>query len=39
MDRVIVLSRGAIIEEGDFDELMAAAGVFSGLAKAQGITA
>jgi ABC-type multidrug transport system fused ATPase/permease subunit len=39
MDRVIVLSKGAIIEEGSYDELMAAAGVFSSLAKAQGITA
>ena len=39
MDRVIVLSRGEIIEEGYFDELMAQAGVFSGLAKAQGIIA
>ena len=39
MDRVIVLSHGKIIEEGNFDELMAQAGVFSGLARAQGITA
>ncbi len=39
MDRIIVLSRGTIIEEGRFDELMAQAGVFSGLAKAQGISA
>ena len=27
------------IQEGNFDELLASAGVFSGLAKAQGITA
>jgi len=39
MDRVIVLSHGKIIEEGNFDELMAQVGVFSGLARAQGITA
>ena len=39
MDRVIVLSHGKIIEEGNFDELMAQTGVFSGLARAQGITA
>jgi ABC-type multidrug transport system fused ATPase/permease subunit len=39
MDRIIVLSKGAIIEEGSYDELMAAAGMFSNLAKAQGITA
>ena len=39
MDRIIVLSRGEIVEGGNFDELMVQAGVFSGLAKAQGITA
>ncbi|MDP7441846.1 MAG: ABC transporter ATP-binding protein [Verrucomicrobiota bacterium] len=39
MDRIIVLSRGGIIEEGGFDEMLAKEGVFSGLARAQGITA
>ncbi|MDP6795234.1 MAG: ABC transporter ATP-binding protein [Verrucomicrobiota bacterium] len=39
MDRIIVLSRGRIIEEGSFDELLAKGEVFSGLAKAQGISA
>jgi subfamily B ATP-binding cassette protein MsbA len=39
MDRIIVLSRGGIIEEGGFDEMLAKGGVFSGLARAQGITA
>jgi len=37
MDRIIVLSRGGIIEEDGFDALLADGGVFFGLAKAQGI--
>jgi len=39
MNRIIVMSQGTIVEGGTFDELMVQAGVFSGLAKAQGITA
>ena len=37
MDRIIVLSRGGLVEDGGFAELLAKGGVFSGLAKAQGI--
>ena len=39
MDRIIVLSQGRINEEGGFDELLTKGGVFSSLAKAQGINA
>jgi subfamily B ATP-binding cassette protein MsbA len=39
MDRVIVLSQGRIIEEGTFDELLQQGGLFSDMARRQGIHA
>ncbi len=37
-DRILVFDQGRIIESGSFDELVAAGGVFAGLAKAQFMT-
>jgi ABC-type multidrug transport system fused ATPase/permease subunit len=39
MDRIIVLSQGRIVEQGGFDELLRAGGVFAAMAKRQGIYA
>ena len=39
MDHIIVLSKGMIVEQGSFDELVRAKGVFSGMAARQGIFA
>lgn len=38
MDKIIVLSRGRIIEEGTFEELLKLNGVFAEMARKQGIT-
>jgi ABC-type multidrug transport system fused ATPase/permease subunit len=37
MDRIIVLSRGQIVEQGAFDELLRRGGLFTGMAARQGI--
>jgi ABC-type multidrug transport system fused ATPase/permease subunit len=37
MDRIVVLSAGRVIEEGTFDGLIAAGGVFAGMAARQGV--
>ncbi len=37
MDRIVVLSAGRVIEEGTFDGLIAAGGVFAGMAVRQGV--
>ncbi len=37
MDRIIVLSRGQIVEQGAFDELLRRGGMFTGMAARQGI--
>ena len=37
MDRVVVLSRGRVIEEGGFDELLRKDGSFAAMARKQGI--
>ena len=37
MDRIIVLARGRIAEEGTFDELLRRGGVFADMARRQGI--
>jgi len=37
MDRIIVLARGRIVEEGAFDELLRRGGVFADMARRQGI--
>jgi ABC-type multidrug transport system fused ATPase/permease subunit len=37
MDRIIVLSRGQIVEQGAFDELLRRGGIFTGMAARQGI--
>jgi ATP-binding cassette, subfamily B, bacterial MsbA len=39
MDHIIVLSKGEIVEQGTFDELVRAKGYFSGMAARQGIFA
>jgi ABC-type multidrug transport system fused ATPase/permease subunit len=39
MDRIVVLSEGRIIEQGGFNELLAAAGAFAAMANRQGIFA
>lgn len=39
MDRLLVLAAGRIIEEGTFGQLVRSGGVFSGMARLQGITA
>lgn len=39
MDRVIVLAKGRVIEEGSFESLLKCGGVFSTMARRQGITA
>ncbi|NDB76727.1 MAG: ABC transporter ATP-binding protein [Verrucomicrobia bacterium] len=38
MDRIIVLSEGRIVEQGGFQELLRAGGVFAGMARRQGIS-
>jgi subfamily B ATP-binding cassette protein MsbA len=38
MDHIIMLSQGRILEQGDFSELLAAGGVFSAMARKQGIS-
>ena len=37
MDRIVVLSRGRIVEQGTFEELLRKAGVFAAMAQRQGI--
>ena len=37
MDHIIVLSQGQIVEQGSFDELVRANGIFAGMAARQGI--
>lgn len=37
MDRVVVLSRGQIVEQGTFDELLRRKGIFAGMAARQGL--
>jgi ABC-type multidrug transport system fused ATPase/permease subunit len=37
MDRIVVLSRGQIVEQGTFDELLRRDGVFAAMAARQGI--
>jgi subfamily B ATP-binding cassette protein MsbA len=37
MDRIIVLSQGRIVEEGGFNELIRAGGIFASMARRQGI--
>jgi ABC-type multidrug transport system fused ATPase/permease subunit len=39
MDHIIVLSKGEIVEQGTFDELVRAKGYFAGMAARQGIFA
>lgn len=39
MDKIIVLSKGEIVEEGGFQELLRTGGIFSGMAARQGIRA
>ena len=39
MDQIIVLSAGQIVEQGTFDQLVRARGVFAGMAAKQGIIA
>jgi len=39
MDHIIVLSQGRIVEQGTFDELVRARGIFAGMAARQGIFA
>lgn len=39
MDHIIVLSKGRIVEQGTFDELVRGKGVFAGMAARQGIFA
>jgi subfamily B ATP-binding cassette protein MsbA len=39
MDRIVVLSEGRIIEQGGFNELLAAGGAFAAMANRQGIFA
>ena len=39
MDHIIVLSKGRIVEQGTFEELVRAGGIFSGMAARQGIFA
>jgi ABC-type multidrug transport system fused ATPase/permease subunit len=39
MDHVVVLAKGQIVEQGTFDELVRARGVFAGMAARQGIFA
>jgi ABC-type multidrug transport system fused ATPase/permease subunit len=39
MDHIIVLSKGRIVEQGNFDELVRAKGVFASMAARQGIFA
>lgn len=39
MDRIIVLSQGQVVEQGTFDELVRARGIFAGMAARQGIFA
>jgi subfamily B ATP-binding cassette protein MsbA len=39
MDRILVLSQGRIVEQGGFDELLRARGLFAAMAKRQGIYA
>jgi ABC-type multidrug transport system fused ATPase/permease subunit len=38
MDRLIVLSRGRLVEDGTFAELLQAGGVFAAMASQQGLT-
>jgi subfamily B ATP-binding cassette protein MsbA len=38
MDRIVVLSRGRIVEEGSFDELLRRGGAFAEMAARQGIS-
>jgi len=38
MDRIVVLSKGQIVEQGSFNELIAAGGAFAAMARTQGIT-
>ena len=38
-DHIIVLSKGEIVEQGNFDELVRAKGIFSTMAARQGIFA
>ena len=38
-DKVVVLSRGKIVEEGPFDQLLRTGGAFAAMAQRQGITA
>lgn len=37
MDRIIVLAAGRIVEQGSFQELLRAGGVFADMARRQGI--
>lgn len=39
MDRIVVMDKGRIVEEGTFDELLAKGGLFAGMARRQGIEA
>jgi ABC-type multidrug transport system fused ATPase/permease subunit len=39
MDNIIVLSKGQIVEQGTFDELVRAKGLFASMAARQGIFA
>jgi ABC-type multidrug transport system fused ATPase/permease subunit len=39
MDHIIVLSKGRIVEQGNFDELVRAKGLFASMAARQGIFA
>jgi ABC-type multidrug transport system fused ATPase/permease subunit len=37
MDRILVLQKGRIVEQGDFDQLLAARGIFTAMAARQSI--
>jgi ATP-binding cassette, subfamily B, bacterial MsbA len=37
MDRIVVLSRGRLVEQGGFDELLRRDGLFAGMARKQGM--
>jgi ABC-type multidrug transport system fused ATPase/permease subunit len=39
MDRIIVLSKGRIVESGPYAELIVKGGIFAGMAAKQGIRA